>query len=254
MQTTIRYIILTAVRDKLFAGLLAILVLIYAVSFLYGGTSIVEENEAATAFVAGSSRLLLVAGVIVFTCFHMRRSFDSKEIELLLSKPVGRFSFIMAYWIGLSAIAAALTAACFLMLFMVSFHVSGGMLLWLFSLLCELIIAITASLAISLIIPSAVTSVLGSLCFYFMSRMSGFFLAIVDSGHGGFGSVFSKVGAIFVKMVTVFTPRLDQFAESSWLVYTTDLSEAAIFVAAQSAIYVPLLLGLAYFDFRRKQF
>lgn len=254
MKTTIKYIVLTAVRDWLFVGLLALLGVIYALSFLYGGASLVEEKEAALVFTAGASRLLLVTGLIIFTCFHLHRGFETKEIETILTKPISRLSFILAYWFGLSVVAAVLVTACFALLFMVSFNVSQGMLLWIISLFLECLIATSISLAVSLIMKSAVASVLGSMCFYVMARMSGFFVATIDFGQGGLSNIFAKTGAMVVKLVSVFIPRLDQFGLSQWLVYSENLGIQAQFVLMQSIIYIPLLIGVAYFDFRRREF
>ena len=48
-------------------------------------------------------------------------------------------------------------------------------------------------------------------------------------------------------------PRLDLFGKTSWLLYGFEMQGLWAFVL-QSAVYVPLLLMMAMYDFTRRQF
>jgi len=58
-----------------------------------------------------------VVGIVLFCCFYMRRSFETKEVEFLLSRPLSRMTFLFSHaaaYIVLSlAVAAVVTLAVF---------------------------------------------------------------------------------------------------------------------------------------------
>ncbi len=57
-----------------------------------------------------------------------------------------------------------------------------------------------------------------------------------------------------LKILSVIFPRLDLFGQSSWLNYgITDYSNLKIIVF-QSLIYIPLMIFMAFHDFKKKQF
>jgi hypothetical protein len=59
---------------------------------------------------------------------------------------------------------------------------------------------------------------------------------------------------LILMFTSILLPRLDLFAKSSWLIYGVTDVEDWFIVPIQSMIYIPLLLLMAIFDFRRKQF
>ena len=109
MLTNIRYILITALRDWLFIGLLVGVLLATAISATLGGTAFLEEKEMTLTFACGSSRLILMIGLIVFVCFHIRNAFDTKEIDVILSRPISRSNLVIAYWLGFALVAFLLT-------------------------------------------------------------------------------------------------------------------------------------------------
>ena len=74
MLSIIRYIFYSAVRDKLFIGLALLLISIILLSLFFGNTALVEESHMGLVFMAGSSRLLLVIGFVIFICFNINRA------------------------------------------------------------------------------------------------------------------------------------------------------------------------------------
>ena len=86
MLTNIRYILITASRDKVFIGLLIGLVAATLISRAMGYTALLEPEQMTMTFSAASARMILAVGLIVFVCFHVRHAFDSKEIDVLLEQ------------------------------------------------------------------------------------------------------------------------------------------------------------------------
>ena len=98
MQPIIRYILLTASRDWLFLGLMILIVIAAGISMFLGSTALSEQSLMQVAYISGSARLILIIGMILFICFHIRRSFDNREIEFNLSRPISRSKFVLAYF------------------------------------------------------------------------------------------------------------------------------------------------------------
>ena len=99
MFSKVKYILLTAQRDSLFFGLAALIVFASYLATFMGSTAAVEEGQTAMIYTAGIARLVLALGLSVFIAFHIRRSFENREIDLMLVHPVSRSSFIFAYLI-----------------------------------------------------------------------------------------------------------------------------------------------------------
>jgi ABC-type transport system involved in multi-copper enzyme maturation permease subunit len=105
MWNKVRYILLTAQRDSLFLGLAASIIFASYVAFFLGSTAVVESGPTSLVYAAGISRMMLVLGLIVFICFHIRRSFENREIDLMIVHPISRTKFIFSYLLGYSLIA-----------------------------------------------------------------------------------------------------------------------------------------------------
>lgn len=254
MLTNIRYVLLTAVRDRLFLGLLAGVLVAAYVSSVLGSTAMLEPEQMTLAFTAASSRVILMIGIIVFIAFHMRNAFDSKEIDVLLSRPISRTTLVLSYWVGFSVVAALLVLPTVALIGLIGALNQTGFLLWSVSLLLESWLVVSVALFASLTIRSGVGTVLASLATYTLSRMMGFFLATTSVG-GIFREHSINIGAKWLmEGVALFVPRLDFFAKSSWLIYGARSYEDLTLFLVQSGVFIPLLLIASVIDFKRKQF
>ncbi len=255
MITTIRYVLLTALRDWLFMGLLGSLLVAVFISYFMGSTVLVEKNEIASSFTAGSTRIILVVGMIVFVCFHVRRAFENKEIELMLSRPISREQFVVSYWLGFSVVATIIVAV--ITLFIMSFYGFNykGLSFWATTMEFEILIVIAFSVFASIILKSSVSSVMLSFGFYIISRMIGFFSYVLEKHPATEILSFDFYSHKVIWLASYLLPRLDLFCQSKWLIYGVNFSEFNWFIpVVQTAIYVPLLLTMAAIDFKRKQF
>jgi ABC-type transport system involved in multi-copper enzyme maturation permease subunit len=255
----VRYVILTAVRDRLFVGLLAAMLLAALISYSMSATALVEEHAMRLAFLSGSLRLITVLGMVIFTCFHVRRTFDLREVESMLARPISRSRFILAYWTGLAVITCGvvfLVGGIVLGASTPASPIGGAVLLnrvlfWSGSLLLENLIVVAIALFGSLILSSAVSSVLFTTAFYVLARMMAFFVMTAESVLTRFE--FPTLRRI-LHGVGVFMPRMDFFTKSEWLVYGKDIAEGLQYSAFQAALYLPLLLVASMYDFSRRQF
>jgi hypothetical protein len=252
MFTNIRYILLTALRDWLFIGLLAGVVVATWISAVLGGTAFLEEQEMTITFASGAARLMLMIGLIVFVCFHIRSAFDTKEIDVILSRPISRTSLVVAYWLGFSLVSLLLTVPLVIILGFIGIIDWGSYFGWAMSLLFEAGLVVALALFSAFTLKSAVASVLACMGFYVLSRMMEFFVLTAQSGmgHGGEYVFFHYV----LKIISTLVPRLDLFTKSEWLVYGFTTSQEWMVFVTQTIIFVPLLLFATIADFRRKQF
>jgi hypothetical protein len=253
MLTNIRYILITALRDWLFVGLLASILFATAISATLGSTAFLEGREMTLTFASGSSRLILMIGMIVFVCFHIRNAFDTKEIDVILSRPISRATLVVAYWLGFSFIAFLLTLPVIAIIGLIGINNLAGFLGWSASLLLETFLVVALALFSAFTLRSAVTSVIACMGIYVLSRMMAFFVVTANSGLVA-GDIKLTILKYALVIISTIVPRLDFFAKSEWLVYGFNSNQDWIAFAVQAAIFIPLLLLASIADFRRKQF
>jgi ABC-type transport system involved in multi-copper enzyme maturation permease subunit len=254
MWTNVKYILLTALRDRLFVGLIAAVVLAALISGELGYTALVEELEMTLSYAAATSRLILIVGITIFTCFHIRNAFDTKEIDVILSRPISRQNLVLSYWMGFSVVATFLVLPTVGIIGLLGVLSYDGYLGWAISLLLESWLVVALSMFAAFTLKSAVSSVMASLGVYVLSRMIGLFLATSESGMLFREENVNIVIKFVIDIVSIIMPRIDFFAKTEWLVYgITNLQDWWQF-GMQALIFIPLLLFAAMIDFARKQF
>lgn len=254
MLTNIRYILLTALRDWLFAALMAGVVACVLIAHTLGSTALIETQQMTLSYCAASVRVVVMTGLIVFTCFHVRSAFDNREIDVFLSRPITRVSLVLSYWLGFAAVATLLVVPTVGLIALQGLLSGPGFAFWAVSLLAECYLVVAVALFASFTLGSAVTSVMASMGFYALARMMGFFIVTSQSD-----SLFEQHG-INVMLTGAFggisaiMPRLDFFAKSEWLIYgLKNTGELRLFLL-QGLVFIPLLILATVISFRRKQF
>ena len=254
MFSNIRYVLLTATRDRLFIGLLVGIALAAYISSVLGSTAMLETAQMTLAFTAASARVIIMVGVIVFIGFHMRNAFDAREIDVLLSRPISRTTLVLSYWVGFAAVATCLVIPTILLVAVLGSLNHTGFLLWSVSLLLESWLVVSVALFASLTIKSGVGTVLSSLAIYTLSRMMGFFLATTSSVSLFKEQKINLGTQWLMKTIALVVPRLDFYAKSNWLIYGAKSYEDLNLFLLQSAVFIPLLIAASVIDFKRKQF
>lgn len=256
MHATFRYVVLTAVRDRFPYAVIVALLAMTAVSLLIAVSTISEGQQMGLAYAGELFRTTLVFGLIIAVCFHVRRLHETREIEAILTRPISRAAFAVAYYAAFAAIAAVL-AVITAPLLVVALHAHGlGLLDWEIGMILESWIVVALALFCAMALESATTAVLVSLGFYMLSRTAEFFLAIARSGYGHADSAGVGIWAEGVMdVVAAIVPRMDLFGQSSWLTYGPDNSSwGPALLVLQAAIYIPLLLAATIRDLRTRTF
>lgn len=254
MFTNIRYVLLTAIRDRLFAGLLVGIIFATYISSAMGSTAMLEPQQMTIAFAAAASRVIVMVGIIVFIAFHIRGAFESREIDLLLSRPISRTRLVLSYWLGFAVVASLLCLPAMLVLAYLGILDAKGYALWCLSLLVESWLVVSVTLFAAVTLKSGVVTVLTGLGFYTLARMIGFFAATAKTGMLFESQTVNMVARWVMKAISALMPRLDFFGKGSWLVYGYETLDALWLCLAQGAVFIPLLVAATVIDFRRKQF
>ncbi|MDR2760381.1 MAG: hypothetical protein LBB09_00860 [Rickettsiales bacterium] len=255
MKNILKYIALTAVRDRFFITLAMGMLGILGISTLLGYTAMNEQGMMQTAVFAGSARILLAGGIAIFICFYLARSFENMEIPFILSGNISRGKLVFTYWLGFNILTQILLAFLAILMFLSPGKINfWGAVRWFCTVELELAIVIGFCVAVGLIIKSPVFSALTTFGFYILARMMGFFTGLFFSfGDNKIITAATRALDFLFRAIASLAPRLDLFGQTVWLTYGGDPKVMTI-ILIQSLIYIPLLLLIALHDFKKKQF
>ncbi|MDD2839952.1 MAG: hypothetical protein PHY80_02360 [Rickettsiales bacterium] len=255
MKTLFKFILLTGLRDKLYLSILIILAGVFGVSNLVGFSALSEEAKMQLVYFAFLSRLVIVCGMILFICFYINKSFENKEIDFILAKPISRNTLIFSYWASFTLISFILIIPTIVVISFFTKQNVVGLLWWGISVVLELMIVSTFAIVSSLILKSAVVSILASMSFYFIGRMMGFFVYSINLPNNvEVVKNWQTLSEAILKFISSIFPRLDLFGKTEWLVYGVSNYNDVYIILLQSLVYIPLMLFVAFYDFGRKQF
>ncbi len=253
MKSILKYILLAGIRDRLYIGLFITLAASFSLSIFLGSTSFVEAQQTTAAYIAGSSRAILAIGMILFVCLSVARAFENKEVEFIISKSISREKFILSYIIGFFVAAFLIFIPLFAAILIVTKANKLGLLIWSASLLSELMIVISFSLLASLILKNSFSAIMASFGFYIISRLMGMFVLAINLPQDIAQAKSHLLGAS-LKFLSALFPRLDLFTQSEWLSYGVSEFSNLKIILIQSLIYIPLMIFMAFHDFKKKQF
>lgn len=252
-RSLIYYILMAAVRDRLILALLIFMAVGTSLAVFLGSSAIIEADQFALVFAASGLRIAGVTGLVLFAVFYVRRAFDTKDVDYLLSRPVSRAGFIVSHMLAFSILATGVAAFAILAVIVLALKnvIIVGHALWAISLVTEFVIMINAALFFSMVLSSAASASLAVIGLYVLARMIGQLLGIVDQGAEASGYQFLGVIMQFISLVV---PRLDLMAQTSWLVYGPGAHDSLGLILYQGVAYTGLLTMASIFDLRRRQF
>tara|TARA_B100000073_G_scaffold338113_1_gene334867 strand:- start:307 stop:1071 length:765 start_codon:yes stop_codon:yes gene_type:complete len=248
----INYTLKAARRDRLIWIMTVTFALSVCMSLFMSSAVVTEKEIFAVVFMGGSMRLFAVIGIVLFVCFYVRRLFENREIEYLLSRPISRTGFVLSNAFALSAVALFFALCAALAVGLAVYEpFSLSFALWCFSFIVELLVVVHAALFFSMVITSAAGSALATMGFYVFARMMGQLLGISHSGVDLPGG--ELLNGVFT-FISMFIPRLDLLTQTSWLVYGVQDVQACVLSIAHGLVIIPVLLFAAIFDLVRREF
>jgi len=267
----VRFVLTAAFRDRLMMTLVLMIVMGAGVSVFLGGSGLTEQESFALVFGAGGLRFLGVIGLVLFCCFYMRRCFETKEVEFLLSRPISRMTFLFSHAFAFIVLALVVAAAVSASVYFLGRPNPGGWVVWSFSIAVECVLMTMVALFFSMVLSSAAGSALAALGFYVLCRLIGMLL--------GIAALPAETMALnmlnnLMDIIAIIIPRLDMMGQTSWLVYGVEGSDSIAlmgtatayaarmvevlgvngFILAQGIVFTALLLVAAAFDFIRREF
>jgi ABC-type transport system involved in multi-copper enzyme maturation permease subunit len=246
------YVLKAAARDRLILSCIGLTILGSCLSIFMGGAAMVEKQEFVVVYTAGGLRLLCVFGMVLFVAFYIRRSFDQRDIEFLLSRPLTRSSLIVSHAAALVVVAAMLAVTAAVAVAIISYNLlSVYTLYWVLSLFLEVMMMGLVALFFAMVLPSATVSALATVAFYVLARMMGQLLGILTIGGMG---VWGEIMGAAVKTISVIIPRFDLMTQTSWLIYGPQGHEGFAFLLAQTGVFSFLVVSAAVIDLVRRQF
>lgn len=247
----IHYVLIAAIRDRMLLAFFLLLAVGCSLSLFLGSAAVIEKDRFSIVFASGGLRIASVMALLLFVVFFVRRSFDGKDIEFLLSRPISRIQFVLSLAVGFSVQAILISLAVGATICGISPHlISNGHVLWITSLVIENIIMVNTAFFFAMYISSAASASMAACAFYLLSRMMGQLLGIVDSNLiDNFGPL-----SVVTQTVSVLVPRLDLMAQTSWLLYGFDSKIGFLTIILQGAIFCFLVLSATLLDFVRRQF
>ncbi len=253
MKSILKYILRNGLRDRLYLGLLITLIVSFAISIFLGSTMLVEQQQSTAAYIAGSSRAILIIGMILFVCLTTSRAFENKEVEFILSKAISREKFILGYIAGFFTAGFLIFLPLVTAIALVTKVNLLGLAIWSSTILAELMIVISFALLASMILKNSFSAIIASFSFYMISRLMGMFVMAIQLPED-LSSVKNNILAVVLKFLSAVFPRLDLFSQSSWLSYGIHDHSNLRIIGIQCLIYIPLMIFMSFHDFKRKQF
>lgn len=249
----IRYVLMAALRDRLMLSLALLILVGSCLSLFVGSSAVIESRQAALVFTAAGLRFAGVVGLVLFVVFHVRRSFDTRDVDYLLSRPITRTGFILSHALAFSFLALILSVCIGLVVLFLSIgNIGVGHGLWLLGLSMEFLIAVNAALFFSMVISSAAGGAMSVFGLYVLGRLMGDLLGDASSNIAG---AMAPVLQAVMNVVAMISPRLDLMTQSTWLVYPDGGHDVGVvFILLQGFVYSGLLICAALIDLRRRQF
>lgn len=247
-----RYILMAAMRDRFFLSLIGILVVSISLAVFFGSSVITEQQQFARGFAAYGFRLFGVISLVFFVVGYIRRCFDNRDIEYLLSRPVSRIGFVLTHSAAFSALGliTAFILGGTTLLLEIGTQNYSGVLVWWLSLAAEFIIMANVAMFFAFVMGSATACMLVVFAFYLLSRLMGEILGILHKSAEG---VFLVLGKL-METISIFIPRLDLMGQTKWILYGPPAEISIPFVLGQAAIFTALIVGATCLDMHRRQF
>ncbi len=249
---------MAAMRDRLVWGVVAVSILGVCLSVFSGAAAIVEQGQFVVTYMGGGLRIIALLGLTLFTIFFVRRSFDSRDVEFLLTRPISRPVFVGSHILAFSILAAGVGAFIAAVTGLLSIHFGGGqsVMMWSFGVAVELMVVTNTAFFFAMVLSSPVTAGLATFGFYILARLMGQLLAIFNHAPTPSGiQEYAMYGlGQIVHVIAIVIPRLDLMVQTSWLIYGGGALSDWLFAVVQGAAFL-LLIGVAtLIDLRRRQF
>ena len=228
---------------------------IVAVGLLLGecaaGLALTDSHAYRLEIYAATTRLLMVACTALFVATSVVRELADRVIDLTLSRPLSRGTWLVGRLSGYGGMVCMLAVAAALPLAFTATPLAA--LVWGVSLAAELLLVAAATLSCAVALTQVVASVLAVAAFYVLSRSIDAMVLMsrgptVELGTGSNAFIEHAVSGL-----AMLLPALSDYTRSAWFNDATTGLVALPALTMQTVIYSVLLATVGLFDFTRRE-
>ena len=250
--TIAKFTLIESIKNRLFTLVLIGVVSLFGLTQFIGELSVTETTQIQSAITGMVLRLFAVFIICIFVITSTIREFNDKGFELIISLPVDRYSYLAGKMLGFCLLGVFIAIIVCIPLALIGNTLQ--LILWCFSLICELWILTALSLLCLITFKNVTTALSSVVAFYLLARTISTIQLIGGSPILETAEFSHKIINMVVDIIAVLLPGLDQFSKTEWLVYGGGGSSEYMFIVGQTVIYVVLLFAAACFDLHRKNF
>lgn len=244
------FAVLEARRTRLPLVVIGIGVLALAASVFVRSLTITESARIQAGFLAAMLRMTAVFLLCLHVPGSMLREAHDKGTDLLLSVDISRFEYLAGKALGYGIVATGVALALAAPLLVVAPPLPA--LAWAASLVLETWIIVAASLFCVITFNQLILAASMVFAFYLLARAMAAIVLIAGADLLQDGSLAHAVMTGVVKVVALALPPLDAFTQTAWLVDGVAAWNRLPLLAAQTGLYLILLLAAAGVDLYRR--
>jgi len=244
------YTVLEILQRRLIWFMGVFFLLSLSLTELIGELAITETVPFQSAFLGALLRFSTVIMTSLFVIAGIVREINDKGLLLVLSLPIPRTDYLLGKLMGFSALAMLpVTASCLVLLI---YAPPDQVTLWGISMTCELWIMVGFGLVCAFAFEQVTLAFATAMGFYLLSRGIDTVQLMASAREIQTTGLSDRVIAGVIDTIAFILPGLYQFAASDWLVYHSGTWSMLLPILGQTLVYLPLLTGVALFDFYRK--
>lgn len=242
-----------AIRSRILYAIIFFMVVIVAVSSLFGSVSIGDQAKVIKDFGLFSISFFAVAYAVISGAAFLDKELKRKTIYNILSRPVRRSEFIIGKYAGMLATVSCLillmgTCLSVYLLFLEG-RFSLEMTTAYYHIFLQLAVVCAATMFFSTIVVTPVLS--GSFAFglFIAGRSTEYLLYFIEN------DLVQGVSESLVKIIYYILPHLDKIDVSNQVVYRTVLLDSfSLWSTLYTIGYSGVLIALAVLIFKKTEF
>ena len=244
-----RLTLLEARRTAVGKAAIAAIVLAFFLALFASRIVLTDQERITVVAYAVIVRLAIVFIIAQAIIANTVRDLNERLVDHFIALPLTRMQYAIGKWLGWTAVAALCGVAAGLPF--LGFSGTPGRLAWTLSFAAEAVVVASLALLLALSLGRVMTAMLAFCCMYLFARV-GYMLVLLSANMGAAkGTLLDRFDARYVEVAAYLLPRMDRFADTSWLAggavgFGPDV--------LQAVIYIALVGAAANIELRRKQF
>lgn len=250
IKTLATYVALEAFRTRFFVIVILLLFISFGLTLFLGQIALTEVEAVKSSLLATFLRLSAVYIISLFVITSMVHEFSEQSIYLWLSFPLSRSVYLLGKLSGFVLVSTLVGLLFGITLLQYIPYLQ--VVLWTFSLCCELFIIATASLLCVLTFQHTMQAFSAVFSFYLLARTISAIRLMAQAPLQESSTWSVQFISGFVELIAILLPNFGYFTQTAWLVYPTDDSSALLNIIGQTTVYGLLLIAMCLFDLYRK--